>query len=101
MANRIRVSTDVLNAGVAGFEEQAGKVKAITDEMMNIVDNMSDAYKTTQGSVSFVNKFHELQTRINAMQKNFEGYINAVKAIEQNYDSNDGEESGTVSNIPV
>ena len=25
MANRIRVSTDVLNAGVAGFEEQAGK----------------------------------------------------------------------------
>ena len=97
MANRIRVSTDVLNAGVAGFEEQAGKVKAITD----IVNNMSDAYKTTQGSVSFVNKFNELQTRINAMQKNFEGYINAVKAIEQNYDRNDGEESGTVSNIPV
>ena len=31
MANRIRVSTDVLNAGVAGFEEQAAKVKAITD----------------------------------------------------------------------
>ena len=101
MANRIRVSTDVLNAGVAGFEEQAGKVKAITAEMLNIVDNMSDAYKTTQGSVSFVNKFNELQTRINAMQKNFEGYINAVKAIEQNYDRNDGEESGTVSNIPV
>ena len=101
MANRIRVSTDVLNAGVAGFEEQAGKVKAITAEMLNIVDNMSDAYKTTQGSVSFVNKFHELQTRINAMQKNFEGYINTLKAIEKNYDSTDVEESGTASNIPV
>ena len=101
MANRIRVSTEVLNAGIAGVETQAAKVKAITDEMMNIVNNMSDAYKTTQGSVSFVNKFHELQPRINNMQKNFEGYINTLKAIEQNYDRNDGEESGTVSNIPV
>ena len=101
MANRIRVSTEVLNAGVAGFEEQAAKVKAITDEMMNIVNNMSDAYKTTQGSVSFVNKFNELQTRISNMQKNFEGYINTLKAIEKNYDSTDVEESGTASNIPV
>jgi hypothetical protein len=101
MANRIRVSTEVLNAGIAGFEDQATKVKAITAEMMNIVNNMSDAYKTTQGSVSFVNKFNELQTRINAMQKNFEGYINTLKAIEKNYDSTDVEESGTASNIPV
>ena len=51
MANRIRVSTEVLNAGVAGVEEQAAKVKSITGEMLNIVNNMSDAYKTTQGSV--------------------------------------------------
>ena len=101
MANRIRVSTDVLNAGVAGVEAQAAKVKAITDEMLNIVNNMSDAYKTTQGSVSCVNKFNELQPRINAMQKNFEGYINTLKAIEKNYDSTDVEESGTASNIPV
>lgn len=101
MANRIRVSTDVLNAGVAGVEAQAAKVKAITDEMLNIVNNMSDAYKTTQGSVSFVNKFNELQPRINNMEKNFEGYINALKAIEKNYDSTDVEESGTASNIPV
>ena len=101
MANRIRVSTDVLNAGVAGVEAQAAKVKAITDEMLNIVNNMSDAYKTTQGSVSFVNKFNELQPRINNMQKNFEGYINTLKAIEKNYDSTDVEESGTASNIPV
>lgn len=101
MANRIRVSTEVLNAGIAGVETQAAKVKAITDEMMNIVNNMSDAYKTTQGSVSFVNKFNELQPRINNMQKNFEGYINTLKAIEKNYDSTDVEESGTASNIPV
>ena len=101
MANRIRVSTDVLNAGVAGVEAQAAKVKAITDEMLNIVNNMSDAYKTTQGSVSFVNKFNELQPRINNMEKNFEGYINTLKAIEKNYDSTDVEESGTASNIPV
>lgn len=101
MANRIRVSTEVLNAGVAGVEAQAVKVKSITGEMLNIVNNMSDAYKTTQGSVSFVNKFNELQTRINAMQKNFEGYINILKAIEKNYDSTDVEESGTASNIPV
>nr|WP_314767499.1 WXG100 family type VII secretion target [uncultured Lachnoanaerobaculum sp.] len=101
MANRIRVSTEVLNAGVAGVEAQAVKVKSITGEMLNIVNNMSDAYKTTQGSVSFVNKFNELQTRINAMQKNFEGYINTLKAIEKNYDSTDVEESGTASNIPV
>ena len=101
MANRIRVSTEVLNAGVAGVEAQAVKVKSITGEMLNIVNNMSDAYKTTQGSVSFVNKFNELQTRINAMQKNFEGYINTLKAIEKNYDSTDVEESGIASNIPV
>ena len=101
MANRIRVSTEVLNAGVAGVEEQAAKVKSITGEMLNIVNNMSDAYKTTQGSVSFVNKFNELQPRINNMEKNFEGYINALKAIEKNYDSTDVEESGTASNIPV
>lgn len=101
MANRIRVSTEVLNAGVAGFEAQAAKVKSITDEMLNIVNNMSDAYKTTQGSVSFVNKFNELQPRMDAMQKNFEGYINALKTIEKNYDSTDVEESGTASNIPV
>ena len=101
MANRIRVSTEVLNAGVAGVEAQAVKVKSITGEMLNIVNNMSDAYKTTQGSVSFVNKFNELQTRINAMQKNFEVYINTLKAIEKNYDSTDVEESGTASNIPV
>ena len=101
MANRIRVSTEVLNAGVAGVEAQAVKVNSITGEMLNIVNNMSDAYKTTQGSVSFVNKFNELQTRINAMQKNFEGYINTLKAIEKNYDSTDVEESGTASNIPV
>ena len=101
MANRIRVSTDVLNAGVAGVEAQAAKVKSITDEMLNIVNNMSDAYKTTQGSVSFVNKFNELQPRINNMEKNFEGYINTLKAIEKNYDSTDVEESGTASNIPV
>lgn len=101
MANRIRVSTEVLNAGIVGLNEQAGKVRAITAEMMNIVNNMSDAYKTTQGSVSFVNKFNELQPRINNMQKNFEGYINTLKAIEKNYDSTDVEESGTASNIPV
>lgn len=101
MANRIRVSTEVLNAGVAGVEAQAAKVKSITGEMLNIVNNMSDAYKTTQGSVSFVNKFNELKPRIDAMEKNFEGYINTLKAIEKNYDRNDGEESGTVSNIPV
>ena len=35
------------------------------------------------------------------MEKNFEGYINALKAIEKNYDSTDVEESGTASNIPV
>ena len=29
MANRIRVSTEVLNAGVAGFEAQAAKVKSM------------------------------------------------------------------------
>ena len=69
--------------------------------MLNIVNNMSDAYKTTQGSVSFVNKFNELQPRINNMEKNFEGYINTLKAIEKNYDSTDVEESGTASNIPV
>ena len=41
MANRIRVSTEVLNAGVAGVEAQAVKVKSITGEMLNIVNNMS------------------------------------------------------------
>ena len=35
------------------------------------------------------------------MEKNFEGYINTLKAIEKNYDSTDVEESGTASNIPV
>ena len=33
MANRIRVSTEVLNAGVAGVEAQAAKVKSITGEL--------------------------------------------------------------------
>ena len=101
MANRIRVSTDVLNAGVAGFEEQAGKVSKITSEMLNLVNNMSDAYKTTQGSVSFVNKFNELQTRINAMQKNFEGYVNTIKAIHTNIENTDIDEASLSSNIPV
>ena len=41
MANRIRVSTEVLNAGVAGFEDQSYKLKSITFEIMNILKFMS------------------------------------------------------------
>ena len=101
MANRILVNTGVLQTGINGFEAEADNIKRITGDMLNIIDSMGDAYKTTEGSVRYINKFNELRPKMDTMEKYFRGYVNAIKAIHTNIEENDIDEADSVSRITV
>lgn len=88
MENKLLVSPEQLKATAGEFNAQATQVKALHDEMITKVNNLSGVWTGNAGD-SYRNKFGNLQKAMDTIFRMIQEHVSDLNAMAEEYDAID------------
>lgn len=88
MENKLLVSPEQLKATAGEFSAQATQVKALHDEMIAKVNNLSSVWTGTAGD-NYRGKFKDLQKSMDTISRMIQEHVSDLNAMAEEYDAVD------------
>ena len=99
MANYLKVSPDKLNSTAGQLESQGSTMKSYTDQMVNLVNQISGDVWSGDAATRYKAQFSGLQDDIARINKMIQEHVTDLREMARNYDSGEKENENIAASL--